>query len=83
MLGYDNGGGFAVAGFFVISGFLVTRSALSSGWRRYAARRVLRIVPGLAVVSISSVLVLGPLTTQLSLVDYFSRSATWGYLNNA
>ena len=83
LLGYDTGGGFAVAGFFVISGFLVTRSALSGGWRRYAAGRVLRIVPGLAVVSILSVLVVGPLTTQLSLVEYFSRSATWGYLNNA
>ena len=83
LLGYDDGGGFAVAGFFVISGFLVGRSALSSDLRRYAAGRVLRIVPALAVVSILSVLVLGPLTTQLSLVEYFSRSATWSYLNNA
>jgi len=68
LLGYDTGGGFAVAGFFVISGFLVARSALSSGLRRYAAGRVLRIVPALAVVSILCVLVVGPLTTQLSLV---------------
>jgi len=83
LLGYDTGGGFAVAGFFVISGFLVARSALSSGLRRYAAGRVLRIVPALAVVSILCVLVVGPLTTQLSLVEYFSRPATWNYLNNA
>jgi peptidoglycan/LPS O-acetylase OafA/YrhL len=82
-LGYDTGGGFAVAGFFVISGFLVTRSALSSDVRRYAAGRVLRIVPALTVVSILSVLVVGPLTTRLSLIEYFSRPATWSYLSNA
>ena len=83
LVGYDTGGGFAVAGFFVISGFLVARSALSSSLRRYTAGRVLRIVPALAVMSVVCALVLGSLVTQLAPADYFSRAATWGYLRNA
>lgn len=45
--GQDSFGGLAVAGFFVISGFLVTRSWFSSrSTLRYLWRRFLRIFPG-------------------------------------
>jgi len=81
--GYDTGGGFAVAGFFVISGLLVARSALSSDLRRYAAGRVLRIVPGLAAMSVICALIIGPLVTALSPGEYFTRRETWVFLTNA
>jgi peptidoglycan/LPS O-acetylase OafA/YrhL len=60
--------------FFIISGFLVffsldrTRSV-----RRYVENRVLRIVPGLAVVVGLLALVVGPLVTTLSLGQYYAH----------
>jgi peptidoglycan/LPS O-acetylase OafA/YrhL len=67
-------GGFGLSIFFVISGYLVTQS-----WRsdpvphRFAARRVLRILPGLIAVVLLTMLVLGPVVTKLSLPEYFSH----------
>ena len=42
-------GGWAVAGFFAISGFLITSSRLRSSFSAYLWRRMLRIFPGLWV----------------------------------
>ena len=42
-------GGLAVAGFFVLSGMLITRSARRTGFWRYCWHRALRIFPGLWV----------------------------------
>lgn len=74
-------GEWGVAIFFVISGYLITASYLRRGdWRDYAICRVLRIMPAYAVVIALSVLVLGPLVSRLSFVDYFTTSQTWEYL---
>lgn len=66
--------------FFVISGYLITKSWLRRpNWLPYLAARSLRIFPGLAVVVVLSVLVLGPVFTSLPLGSYFSDPATWRY----
>lgn len=81
--GYDTLGGFAVAVFFVISGFLVAAS-----WQRaprlvaFTAKRALRIVPAYAAVTALAALVLGPIVTDLSPGAYFRQPLTWAYFRN-
>ena len=70
-------GAMAIDVFFLLSGFLVTASALSGqGLRYFAASRVLRIYPALVLCIVLSVLVLGPLMTVSD--AYWSRE-TWNY----
>ncbi len=60
--GQDSLGGIAVAGFFVISGFLVTRSWFSSkGAIRFIWRRFLRIFPAFWAALVVVALILAPL----------------------
>lgn len=80
--GYDTGGGWAVSVFFVISGFLVTKSVLQHPPSDYIAARFLRIVPALAFVSLFQILLVGPLFTRLPLAAYFSAPSTWATLLN-
>ena len=68
--------------FFILSGFLVTGSALRLSLGKFVASRVLRIVPALAVDTLITVLLIGPLFTEQSLADYFSSPMTHGYLLN-
>jgi peptidoglycan/LPS O-acetylase OafA/YrhL len=69
--------------FFAISGYLVSTSWLSDpNLLRFALRRSLRIIPGLAVVILLSVLVLGPIATTLPITTYLGHSATRRYLEN-
>ncbi len=74
-------GKLGVAIFFIISGYLITKS-----WdkRRNVSRfiwaRFLRLVPALVGVALMSVFIIGPLTTHLELLDYFTSLATWSYL---
>jgi peptidoglycan/LPS O-acetylase OafA/YrhL len=81
--GYETWGGFAVAVFFVISGFLVAAS-----WERaprlgaFAVKRALRIVPAYAVVVALAALVLGPVVTDFPLGQYFRHAQTWAYFRN-
>ena len=69
--------------FFAISGYLVAQS-----WERdphvlrFLAKRALRIFPGLAVCTLLSVLVLGPLLTTLDAGTYWRNEHTRGYLTN-
>ena len=78
-VGYKFIGGVAVDIFFVLSGFLITASALSAkGLRYFIASRVLRIFPALIVCCLLSVFVLGPLLTVSD--EYWQSSATWRYL---
>lgn len=73
-------GDHAVNVFFVISGFLVTKSLVSrSDFALYAASRTLRIVPGLLVVGLVTAFIFGPLATILPFSDYFSSLAVWLY----
>lgn len=69
--------------FFSLSGYLIAQSAESSASAvNFLWKRLLRIVPGLAVVLLVSVLVVGPLVTSLPLRAYFSDPDTWRYLLN-
>lgn len=77
-------GAIAVDVFFLLSGYLITAS-----WKRskslasYLVRRVARIFPGLIVVVLLTVFVLGPLVTSFSVGDYFASPGTWRYLRLA
>ncbi|NQW88117.1 MULTISPECIES: acyltransferase [unclassified Frigoribacterium] len=70
--------------FFVISGYLITKS-----WLRrphlgsYLLARSLRIFPALIIVTLGSILVFGPIATSLSTSEYFGSPGTWTFLNNA
>lgn len=67
--------------FFTISGYLVSESwDRDPHLLRFFQRRLLRILPGLAVCVLLTVGVLGPLLTTLPLADYFSNPHTLGYL---
>lgn len=63
-LGDENLGGWAVAGFFALSGYLVTGSRLSAptSWD-FLARRVLRIYPAFLVVLLVVAFVFAPVST--------------------
>lgn len=73
----------AVMTFFVLSGFLLTRSYLSGpSLAAFAWKRALRIGPALAAVVLLSVFVIGLVATNLSPSDYFQSQETWRYLAN-
>jgi len=66
--------------FFATSGFLVARSWFGDpSARRFAAKRGLRIVPGLAVAVLVTALVIGPIFSDRSPAHYFASSAPWAY----
>ena len=70
----------AVKIFFVVSGFLVARSwASDPHFGRYLLRRGLRLIPGLALVLLLTIVVLGPVFTTLPLPAYFGSGGTWRY----
>jgi len=76
-------GGLGVLVFFSVSGYLVAQS-----WQadphvlRFAARRLLRIWPGLAAVILLSTFVWGPLVSELAVRDYLRHPAVQEYLQN-
>lgn len=66
--------------FFVLSGMLVTASWMKhSDVITYSVSRIMRILPGLMVVSFVLPFILGPIVTKLSLADYFSDIRVWLY----
>jgi peptidoglycan/LPS O-acetylase OafA/YrhL len=70
--GQTNCGQIAVYFFFVISGFLVTRSWLTDqSLHRFLTRRVARIVPGFLAATAIGVLVIAPISTN-SVRQFFS-----------
>ena len=69
--------------FFVISGFLVTQSFETTGSPlRFAAKRALRIYPGLAACILVCAFVLGALVTRLPLTAYLRSAGTYDFLLN-
>jgi peptidoglycan/LPS O-acetylase OafA/YrhL len=79
----DTLGGLCVSIFFIISGFLITASwCRNPSINTYLKNRSLRIFPGLAVIVLLSVFVVGPLLSPLSASDYFSQYQTYKYLRN-
>ncbi len=80
-LSHYSWGQLGVGIFFFLSGGLVWGS-----WQRdphlgrFFARRCLRIFPGLLVVVLLTVLVLGPVMSSLRFNDYWMEEGTWRYL---
>ena len=82
LLGHvTDGGGLAVGVFFVLSGFLIARSALVHPWARYVRGRVLRLYPAYLVVIVLQALVLGPVMSAWAPAAYFGE--VWGALARA
>lgn len=69
--------------FFSLSGFLVAKSWDDDPhvWR-FLARRALRIWPGLLMVTVLGVFLIGPVFTSYPLNEYFARPSTWRYFSN-
>ena len=81
--GQTNFGGLAVAIFFFLSGFYVTKSLYKTNTiKEFMWKRCMRIFPQLWIVIFITVFVLGPLVTQNSLSEYFSSKGTYAYLLN-
>ena len=78
-LGYS--GTLAVGVFFVLSGFLIARSAERSTLQGYLAARALRILPALALVTVFEAFVLGPFFVDGSRAWYLWHTAP-GHLHN-
>jgi peptidoglycan/LPS O-acetylase OafA/YrhL len=66
-------GSVAVAGFFIVSGYLVTNSWFASGgFRPYITKRLLRVYPGYAVVILFGMLIIGPAFSGLAYFKTFN-----------
>jgi len=76
-------GEIAVLVFFLISGFLITKSWDDApNLIQYFKKRLLRIVPALFVVIILLVFCIGPFVSNLNIHNYFFSPDTWKYLLN-
>ncbi|WP_407341760.1 acyltransferase family protein [Pengzhenrongella phosphoraccumulans] len=76
--GQDSAGGIAVAGFFVISGYLITKSAIRTQAVTFLWHRFLRIFPGLWACLAVGALIVGPIawaSEQRPVLDYWTSSA--------
>jgi peptidoglycan/LPS O-acetylase OafA/YrhL len=81
--GYMDFGRFAVVIFFAISGFLVTAGLLRrASVIDYAVHRSVRILPGLIVIVLSAMLLLGPILTTRSQASYYGDPHTYLYAKN-
>ncbi len=77
-------GRLAVDIFFILSGFYCTKSILRvNNTKEYYKSRIKRIFPPLIVVVVICVFIIGPIATNLSIIDYFSSKSTYLYLLNA
>lgn len=73
----------AVKIFFIISGYLITKSYMSDpNFIRYMVKRIFRIFPALIAVVLFALFIVGPVFTTLPLSDFFKDSNTWMYLRN-
>ncbi len=76
-------GELAVITFFCVSGFFISlsRDRASSNLDFFCAR-FLRIYPGLTLILLLSVFLIGPIFTTLGSLEYFRSSAIYSYLSN-
>lgn len=76
-------GGLGVSIFFVISGYLITKSWDSDPDPvRFFIKRALRIFPALIVVVVLSAVLIGPIFSSLSIGDYFNHPFFLSYFKN-
>jgi peptidoglycan/LPS O-acetylase OafA/YrhL len=74
----------AVVVFFALSGFFIIKSFLGRhSLTEFILARALRLFPGLLVVALITVLVIGPLFTTLRLSDYFKDWHVVAYVPRA
>ena len=84
--GQDSLGGIAVGGFFVISGFLITRSWFSAGGvHRFLWRRFLRILPAFWVCLFVTAFILAPIAWRherggITGILSVPRDSPWHYI---
>ena len=82
-LGFDGLIALGIYAFFLLSGMLVTASFdRQRSAPRFAVLRIARIWPAVAVGSLATVFVIGPLFTTLPLREYFASGVTWANLDN-
>ncbi len=81
ILPFTNGGTLGVWIFFIISGYLNTKSIKNNNAFAFLINRSLRIFPGLVVALLFSIFVIGPLCTNLPMSDYFINHKTWQYIH--
>lgn len=79
-IGDQNLGQWAVAGFFVISGYLITGSRVGSTLGAYLWRRLLRIYPAFLVILLLVSLVAAPLSVVVSGAGEYSVDAGIRYI---
>ena len=71
----------AVDVFFLISGYLVTKSLFSRGSiGNFILARTLRLIPALLVCTALTAFVLGPIFTDWPLLDYFKSGKPYNYV---
>lgn len=81
MMHQDYSGSIAVKIFFFLSGLVVTNSLINNGdLIRFFISRVFRIWPALILSSLITALVLGPMMTSLTVVDYFNHGDVYSYI---
>jgi peptidoglycan/LPS O-acetylase OafA/YrhL len=73
-------GDIGVDAFFVVSGFLVTKSFCSKDLRHFVWARIMRIYPALWVSSLLFVVVVGLFFSSLPTLEFWSRHDTLLYL---
>ncbi|MGG7509612.1 acyltransferase family protein [Plantibacter sp. YIM 135249] len=61
MRGQETVGGFAVVGFFAVSGYLIAKSGVRADLLQFLWRRVLRIFPAFWTVLLAGALIVGPI----------------------
>lgn len=80
LTGFIGFGSLAVEIFFLVSGYLITRSLMQrDNLLDFAEARVLRIFPALVVCCAISVFILGLLVTTLPAREYLTHRQTWNY----
>lgn len=76
-------GELAVITFFSVSGFFISLSRdRSPSTVDFFCARFLRVYPGLALVLLLTVFVIGPVFTTLGTLEYFRSTAVYSYLSN-
>lgn len=69
--------------FFIVGGYLITKSWLSShSVKEYAKKRLFRILPPLILYTLICVLLIAPFLTYLPIKEYFMHPVTWRYFKN-